>query len=139
MLNDNVIAKATRPNGEQAWICKVCGATMMYSQPIVFGLRLVFLAAFRAAHMHDAYPGPALTPGPSVLADMQAHAQQCALDAPFLDAGRTEHAQLAADVQTLVQLIDELCREASGSVPQCVNLDALNRKINGLTRPQPGC
>lgn len=138
-MNSNVTATPTAPDGTQGWICKVCGGTFHYSQPIGFGLQLAMLGAFMAAHIHDAYPEPAPAPGPSVLVDILAHAQQCALDGVFLDAGRREHLQLAADVQALVKLLLDLRREASGSVPHCLNLDALNRQITGLTRPQPGC
>jgi hypothetical protein len=127
----NVIAQATRPNGEQGWICKVCGATFQYSQPIGFGLQLTLLKAFMDAHIHDA-PVPPLTPpapGARSLPDMLAHAQQCALDAVFLDIGRDQHLQMAKDIAELVSLVNAIRNEARGSMPQCVNLDTIQRLI----------
>lgn len=73
-------------------------------------------------------------PIPAALVATLAHAQECGANACFLDAGRPEHARLAADVQQLVQLVADIRREATGSTPQCINLAGIDRLINSLSQ-----
>jgi hypothetical protein len=134
LKSKNVVSLATKPEGAQGWICQVCGGCFYYSQPIGFGLQLTMLKAFMDAHIHDAPVSPTPEPGPSVLTDMLAYAQQCTTNAPTLEPSHVEQLQLAADVLTLGRLLMDLRLEASGSTPQCLNLEALNRRIRGIVR-----